>query len=88
MMKGTLRMSVRESERIAVMGRVEAGELTLTAAALEMGVSYRQAKRVAARWRRGRAEGLVHRGRERFSNRRLPEELRRRSLEAYQVRDG
>lgn len=86
MKKGTVRMSARETERLAVMCRVEAREMTLKAAALEMGLSYRQAKRVWARWRRERAWGLVHRGRERTSNRRLPESLRRRVLELYELR--
>ncbi len=85
-MEGTVRMSMKESERVAVMGLVEAGAMTLPAAAIEMGVCHRQAKRIWARWRRGRAAGLVHRGRNRLSNRRLPEELRARVLEIHRVR--
>ncbi len=86
MMKGTMRMNAMETERMAVMGQVESGQMTLKAAALEMGVSYRQARRIAARWRKGRAWGLVHGGRDRISNRRLPEELRLKALEACQTR--
>lgn len=87
-MKGTVRMSAKETERMVVMGRVEAGEMTLKAAAGEMGVSYRQAKRIASRWRKGRAWGLIHGGRDRVSNRRMPEALRLQALEAYQARYG
>lgn len=87
-MEGTVHMSAKESDRVAVMGRVEAGAMTLEAAAMEMGVCHRQAKRIWARWRRERAWGLAHRGRGRLSNRRLPEDLRARVLEIYQVRYG
>lgn len=87
-MKGTVRMSKRETERMAVLGRVDAREMTLKAAAVEMGVSYRQAKRIATRWRKGRAWGLVHRGRDRLSNRRLDPELRRRAIAVYEARYG
>lgn len=87
-MEGTVRMSKKETERMVVLERVCAGEMTLRAAAVEMGVCYRQAKRIAVRWRRGRAEGLVHRGRDQVSNRRLAEAVRRRAVEVYQARYG
>jgi transposase len=70
------------------MGRVQAGEMTLRAAAQQMGVCYRQAKRIASRWRNQGAWGLVHAGRERISRRRLPQEDRRRALEVYEARYG
>ena len=87
-MKGTVRMSERECDRMVVMERVEAGKMTLKAAAEEMGVCCRQAKRIAARWRKERAWGLVHRGRGRVSNRRLPDGLKRRTLETCRARYG
>ena len=86
MTKGTLRMSAKETDRVAVMGRVAAKEMTLKAAAVEMGVSYRQAKRIAAGWRQGGAWFLAHCGRDRVSGRRLPEDVRQRALEVYEAR--
>jgi transposase len=73
-------MSARELRRVAVLGRVKAGTLTLRSAAQLMGVSYRQAKRLAARYRRGGATALKHRSAGRPSNRRTAAGLRRRAL--------
>lgn len=87
-MKGTIRMSARECERMAIMGLVESGQMSVKAAALEMDVCYRQAKRIWWRWRNRRAWGLVHQGRGRISNNRLSETLRLEVLELYQARYG
>ncbi len=53
-------MSVQECKRVAVMGRVAAGEVPVVEAARMLGVSYRQAQRLWARYQRGGAKGLVH----------------------------
>src|SRR5215204_5704405 len=73
-------MSARELRRVAVLGRVKAGTLTLRSAAQLMGVSYRQAKPLAARYRRGGATALKYRSAGRPSNRRTAVGLRRRAL--------
>jgi transposase len=53
-------MSSKEHERGVVLSRVEAGELTLKEGAELLGLSYRQAKRLARRYREEGRGGLVH----------------------------
>lgn len=54
-------MSGRELTRVEVLSRVQAGTLSLGSAATLMAVSYRQAKRLARRYRGVGAKGLRHR---------------------------
>jgi transposase len=54
-------MSARELRRVEVLSRVKAGSLTVRSAATLLGVSYRQAKRLVARYRAEGAKGLKHR---------------------------
>lgn len=65
-------MSEREFKRAAVLRRVEAGEMTIRDATPLLGVSYRQAKRLAARFRGGGRKALVHGNVGRRSNRASP----------------
>lgn len=74
-------MSVREAERGAVLARVVAGELRLWEGAELLGVGYRQAKRLLARYRAGGIGALVHRGVGCPSNRGHSAVLRARVLE-------
>src|SRR5881397_2727868 len=62
------------------MGRVKAGSLRLQEAAELLGLSYRQAKRVWARYRGGGAKALQHGNCGRISNRAHPEVFRRAVL--------
>ena len=55
-------MSRRELTRVEVLSRVKAGTLSLGSAATLMAVSYRQAKRLARRYRAEGTRGLKHRG--------------------------
>lgn len=73
-------MSVRELNRVEVLGRVKAGSLALVAAATLLGVSYRQAKRLWQRFKRGGARALRHRQVGRASNRGTSAKTRRRVL--------
>ena len=61
-------MSARELKRAGILARVAAGTLRLRSAAELMDVSYRQAKRLAARYRAEGAPGLQHRSAGRGSN--------------------
>ena len=54
-------MSGRELTRVEVLSRVKAGTLSLGSAATLLAVSYRQAKRLARRYRAEGAKGLRHR---------------------------
>ena len=73
-------MSSHELNRVEVMGRVKNGDLKLSDAAVMLGVSYRQAKRLWRRYRKLGSEGLKHGNVGRASNRRKPLKVRRRVL--------
>ena len=64
-----IRMREKERRRLGVMERVEAGDLKLKDAAVILGISYRQAKRIRSRHKQEGDRGLVHRSRGRTSNR-------------------
>jgi transposase len=81
-------MSKRERTRLEVFSRVKRGELRLRKAAELLQLSYRQAKRAYARYRREGDVGLVHRLRGRPSNRKRDEAERERVLAAYQAKYG
>lgn len=78
-----LAMSKRERTRLEVLSRVKRGELRLRKAAEMLRLSYRQAKRVYARYRREGDKGLVHRLRGRPSNRQVDEGKRQAVLSQY-----
>jgi transposase len=73
-------MSARELTRVEVLSRVKAGTLSLGSAAVLLAVSYRQAKRLARRYRTEGAKGLKHRSAGRASNHARPPADRARAL--------
>jgi transposase len=73
-------MSTRELTRVAVLARVKAGTLSVVSAAALLGVSYRQAKRLAARYRGGGATALKHGNAGRPSNHARTRALKQRVL--------
>jgi transposase len=73
-------MSCKELRRAGVLERVKSGELKLVNAAVMMGLSYRQTKRLAKRYREEGAKGLKHASAGRESNRRKPGKFRERVL--------
>jgi hypothetical protein len=73
-------MSCKELRRVGVLARVESGELKLVDAAVMMGMSYRQSKRLAKHYREGGTHGLKHRSAGRESNRRKTKKFRERVL--------
>ena len=75
-----LRMSRKERDRLKVVAAVAQRRLRQREAAGLVGLSERQVRRILVRDRAEGAAGLVHRGRGRPSNRRLPEALRRRVM--------
>lgn len=78
-------MSSREVKRGTVLARVKAGDVPLGDAAQLLGVSYRQAKRLYARYRRGGARALVHGNVGRRSNHARAAEERARVLALIQA---
>lgn len=77
---GRTALSREELRRVEVMSRVGNGELTLKEAAERLERSYRQVKRIWARYREGGPEGLRHGNCGRRSNRAKPEKFRQRVL--------
>lgn len=73
-------MSLGELRRVEIMGRVKAGGLKLVDAAEMLEVSYRQAKRIWAQYRRRGPEGLTHGNAGRQSNRAKPGKFRQQVL--------
>src|SRR5688572_241218 len=81
-------MSDREFVRAAVLRRVKAGEITIKDATPLLGVCYRQARRLAVRFRAGGRKSLVHRSVGRRSNRGVPTTHREEILELIRVHYG
>jgi len=85
-LKGHLTMSSKERDRKVVLESVRCGGVTLSEAALALGLSRRQATRIYGRYCREGDDGLVHRSRGKRSNRRAPEAFRVRVLARYKER--
>ena len=79
-------MSAKERLRLDALSRVKRKELTVVEAAPLMRISLRQARRLWKRFQAQGDRGLVHRLRGRASNRRMPEDLRRRIIKRHQER--
>jgi transposase len=79
----TISMSRKERKRLEALGRVQAGDLTLTAAGELLGLSYRQTKRVWSRYQSQGDAGLVHGLRGRASNRGSLAETKQRAVELF-----
>jgi hypothetical protein len=76
-----LRMSRKERDRMKVVEALGEGRLRQVEAARRLRLCERQVRRILVRYRAEGDAGLVHRGRGRPSNRRLPETLRRRVMD-------
>lgn len=63
MKEGRLLMSGKERERKAILSSVKRGDFKLSEAAVRLGLSYRQTKRIYQRYRNEGDIGLIHRGR-------------------------
>lgn len=77
----TLRMSWEERRRLEIFSQVSAGKVSLQRAAELLEISYRQARRVLARYESAGDAGLVHGLRGQPSNRRSDPAFRARVLE-------
>jgi hypothetical protein len=84
----TISMSQVERRRLVVMGQVSSGKLTVVQASEALAVSYRQAKRVWARYQAEGDAGVVHRLRGRPSNHRNSAKVRERVLARYRKEYG
>jgi transposase len=85
-MGGHLLMSEGERLRKVILEGVRDGRVTLKIAALRLGVTYRQLRRIWKRFQDEGDPGLIHRGRGRPSNRSKPTSLRQRAIRRYRER--
>src|SRR3989454_9305436 len=83
---GRTGLSSKELSRVELMGRVKAGNLWLGEASELLELSYRQAKRIWARYRVGGGKALQHGNCGRRSNRAYPRKLRAAVLEQGKAR--
>jgi transposase len=83
---GRTGLSGKELSRVEVMGRVKARSLRLREAAELLGVSYRQSKRIWARYREGGAKALQHGNCGRVSNRAYTAKYRAAVLKQVKAR--
>jgi len=83
---GRTELSSKELWRAEVMARVKAKEMGLGEASVLLELSYRQTKRVWARYRGGGAAALQHRSCGRVSNRAHPGKFRQAVVERVQQR--
>ena len=79
----TFLMSVKERKRLEVVSRVVAKEVALSKGAELLSISYRQMRRILARYRADGDLGLVHRLRGRASNRQVQPIRQQQALELY-----
>ena len=79
-------MSGKERKRLVVMEQVDKGKMTLAQGARVMALSYRQAKRVWARYQKKGDAGLVHMGRGKPGPRRKSGKFRAKVLARYRKR--
>jgi len=85
-MEGHLLMSEKERRRKSAFDRVKTGGLSQKAAAMVLGLSYRQCRRSYKRYRKEGDQGLMHRSRGRPSNRAKPAAFKRKVLKRYKQR--
>ena len=81
-----LLMGQKELLRGKLMAQVEKKLITLKAAGVQLGVSYRQAKRILAAYRSGGDAALIHGNARKESPKKTDETIRARALEAYRTR--
>ena len=81
-------MSVKELRRVHVIRQTREKKLTQVKAGALLGLTPRQIRRLLARVEQAGDHGLVHRGRGKPSNRRLPEKLKTKALKLYEKRYG
>ena len=85
-MAGRLPMGEKERIRGKVLEMVAQGQMTLKAAAVMLGVSYRQSKRLYAAYREAGDTGLVHGNYGRRSNNHTAEFILKKAVEVYRKR--
>ena len=81
-------MSAKELRRVHVIRQVVDKQLTQVHAGALLGLTSRQVRRLVRRVEQEDAQGLVHRGRGKPSNRRIPAKVKATGLKLYETRYG
>jgi transposase-like protein len=81
-------MSAKELRRVHVIRQVVDQQLTQVKAGALLGLTPRQVRRLVRRVEQEGDRGLVHRGRGKPSNRRIPEKKKAKALQLYAQRYG
>lgn len=81
-------MSAKELRRVHVIRQVVDKQLTQVHAGALLGLTSRQVRRLVRRVEQEGAQGLVHRGRGKPSNRRIPAKVKATGLKLYETRYG
>ena len=81
-------MSVKELRRGHVIRHAMEKKITQVKAGALVGLTARQVRRLLQRVRHEGDQGLVHRGRGKPSNRRIPEKVKAKVLKLYETRYG
>lgn len=84
----TVTMSGKELRRVHVIRQVLDKQLTQVKAGALLGLTTRQVRRLLRRVEQEGDQGLVHRGRGKPSNRRIPEKRKAKALKLYEQRYG
>src|SRR6266446_4843015 len=79
-------LSTKDRDRLKVLHEVKRKHLTQRAAARQLAISDRWVRKLLRRVKKEGDRGVVHRGRGRVSNRRLPESLRTQTLKLVQAK--
>src|SRR5207249_2994118 len=79
-------LSTKDRDRLKILHEVKRKHLTQRAAAQQLGVSDRWVRELLRRVKKEGDRGVVHRGRGRVSNRRLPESVRTKTLKLVQAK--
>ena len=79
-MKTQVILNMKEQKRLAVLNKVETGQITITEAAEMLALSERQVKRIRKTYREKGAAGLAHGNRGKVSTRRIREEVRQQVI--------
>ncbi|MDR2864590.1 MAG: ISNCY family transposase, partial [Spirochaetaceae bacterium] len=81
-----LLMGQKELLRGKLMAQVESKQITLKAASVQSGISYRQGKRILAAYRKNGDAALIHGNCGKTSPKKTDEETRTKALQAYRTR--
>jgi len=77
---GQIVMSMKETERIAIMDNLVAKRIKQKHASSQLGISVRQVRRMVKRYKREGIAGLMHKGRGRVGNRALAREKKQQVI--------